>query len=245
MEKEVVNNINKILASNLDVRKVIKAIHAELKRVLESDRMTITLVEGQGIGFRYFVLEKEEVAQEMMDEEISPKDGTPFSKGMASAHPILVSDTEESDSWIDQKLFREGIRSSLVFPLEYKERIIGTINFGSRKPGHFSEDHVRFLEQVSVGLAIAIENALLLDEIKASEERYRTVVEGAHDGVGVIGDDYRIEYCNERLAEIRAIPEKSSSEWIFVIAWMRKASNRSLIDIIGERGGRRFLRDMN
>jgi PAS domain S-box-containing protein len=68
MEKEVVNNINKILASNLDVRKVIKAIHAELKRVLESDRMTITLVESQGIGFRYFALEKEEVPQETMDE---------------------------------------------------------------------------------------------------------------------------------------------------------------------------------
>ena len=208
MEKEVVNNLNRILASNLDVRKVIKAIHDELKRVLGSDRMTITLVEGQGIGFRYFALEKEEVAQEMMDEEIHPKDGTPFSKVMETGQPILVSDTGESDNWIDRKLFREGIRSSLVFPLEYKERIIGTINFGSRKPGHFSEDHVRFLKQVSVGLAISIENALLLDEIKASEERYRTVVESAHDGVGVIGDDYRIEYCNERLAEILGYSRK-------------------------------------
>jgi PAS domain S-box-containing protein len=202
MEKEVVNNLNTILASNLDVRKVIRAIHAELKRVLESDRMTITLLESQGIGFRYFALEKEDDAQEMMDEEIHPNDGTPFSKVMETGQPILLSDTGESDSWIDRKLFREGIRSSLVFPLEYKERIIGTINFGSRKPGHFSDDHVRFVQQVSVGLAISIENALLLDEIKASEERYRTVVEGAHDGVGVIGDDYRIRYCNERLAEI-------------------------------------------
>jgi PAS domain S-box-containing protein len=208
MEKEVLNNLNKILASNLDVRKVIKTIHAELKRVLKSDRMTITLVEGQGIGFRYFALEKEEVAQELIEEEIQPENGTPFSKVMETGQPILVSDTGESDSWVDRKLFREGIRSSLIFPLEYKERIIGTINFGSREPGHFSEDHVRFLKQVSVGLAISIENAGLLDEIKASEERYRTVVEGAHDGVGVIGDDYRIGYCNERLAEISGYSRK-------------------------------------
>jgi PAS domain S-box-containing protein len=215
IEKEVVNNLNKILASNLDVRKVIKAIHAELKRVLESDRMTITLVESQGIGFRYFALEKEEVPQETMDEEIQPQDGVPFSKVMETGQPILVFDTGESDSWVDRKLFREGIRSSLVFPLEYKERIIGTINFGSRKPGHFSEDHVRFLKQVSVGLAISIENALLLDEIKASEEKYRTVVEGAHDGVGVIGDDYRIEYCNARLAEISGYSRKELVEMDF------------------------------
>src|SRR4030043_1581803 len=42
-----------------------------------------------------------------------------------------------------------------------------------------------------------------------------------------------------------AIPEKNSWEWIFVIAWMRKASNGSLIDTIGDREGRRFLPDMN
>jgi PAS domain S-box-containing protein len=79
---------------------------------------------------------------------------------------------------------------------------MGTVNFGSKNPNHFSEDHVRFFQQLSVGLAISIENSLLLDEIKASEERYRTLVEGAHDGVLVVGDDYRFKYVNERLAEI-------------------------------------------
>lgn len=104
LEKEVINNINKILASNLDVREVIKTIHAELKRVLESDRMTITLLEGQGIGFRYFALEKEDVVQEMADEDIHPKDGTPFSTVMETGQSILVSDIGESDSWVDRKL---------------------------------------------------------------------------------------------------------------------------------------------
>jgi PAS domain S-box-containing protein len=202
MEKEVVNNINKILASNLDVRKVIGAIHSELKRVLASERMTITLLEGQGIGFRYFASEKEDSVQELIDEEIHPKDGTPFSKALETGQPVIVRHTEETDSWINQRLFQEGIRSSLVFPLEYKGRIMGTVNFGSKNPNHFSEDHVRFFQQLSVGLAISIENSLLLDEIKASEERYRTLVEGAHDGVLVVGDDYRFKYVNERLAEI-------------------------------------------
>jgi PAS domain S-box-containing protein len=43
IEKEVFNNVNKILASSLDVRQVIKAVHAELKNVLDSERMAITL----------------------------------------------------------------------------------------------------------------------------------------------------------------------------------------------------------
>jgi len=50
----------------------------------------------------------------------------------------------------------------------------------------------------------------------------------------VIGDDYRIEYCNERLAEISGYSRKELVEMDFVIAWMRRASNGSLIGIIEE-----------
>ncbi len=202
MEKEVLNSINRIMASSLDVRDVIKAIHSELKKVLGSERMTITLLSDGGNQFRYFALEKDYEVQELLSSEAYPKEGAPLAKAVETGQAVLVSDTQASDSWVNRKLFREGIRSSLVFPLKCKDRVIGTINFGSRKPGHFSEDHVRFLGQVSVGLAISIENALLLDEIKASEERYRTVVESAMDGICVIGVDGRFSYVNETFANI-------------------------------------------
>jgi PAS domain S-box-containing protein len=201
-EKGVVNNINKILASSLDVRKVKKDIHSELKRVLGSDRMTLTLLEGGTKTFRYFALERDEETQELSHGVIYPNGGTPFSKAVETGQPVIVSDTERSESWVAQRLLQEGIRSCLIFPLESKGRTIGTVNFGSKDPNHFSEDHARFLQQVSAGLVISIENSLLLDEIKASEEKYRTVVEGAHDGVLVAGEDYRFKYVNERLAEI-------------------------------------------
>jgi len=202
IEKEVMNNINKILASSLDVRQVKKAIHSELKKVLGSEKMTITLLERGSKAFRYFALEKDDDVQESADETIYANDGTPFSQAVETGFPVIVPDTGESDSWVNQRLFQEGIRSSLVFPLEYKGKVIGTINFGSKEANHFSEDHIRFLQQVSAGLAISIENSLLLDEMRASEEKYRTVVEGALDGVFVVGEDYRFRYVNEKLAEI-------------------------------------------
>ncbi|MGZ3954916.1 MAG: PAS domain S-box protein, partial [Flavisolibacter sp.] len=39
--------------------------------------------------------------------------------------------------------------------------------------------------------------------LRESEEKYRTVVEGALDGVCMIGGDYRFKYVNEKLAEIQ------------------------------------------
>ena len=48
IEKEVINNVNKILASSLDVSQEMKAVHSEIKRVLDSDRMSVTLLDGRG-----------------------------------------------------------------------------------------------------------------------------------------------------------------------------------------------------
>ena len=80
--------------------------------------------------------------------------------------PVIVIDTAESDYWIDQKLLKEGIRSYSLFPLEYKGKIIGTMNLGSRKTNHFSEDRFDLLQQIAPGLAISIQNALLFEETK-------------------------------------------------------------------------------
>jgi PAS domain S-box-containing protein len=131
-----------------------------------------------------------------------PIEGTPLKKVVETGLPVIIKDSAELDSAFYRRLFKEGIRSSLIFPLEYKGKIIGTINFSSKESNHFSEDQLNFLYQISTGLAISIENSRLLDGIQQSEEKYRTVVESALDGVFVVGEDFRFKYVNEKLAEI-------------------------------------------
>ena len=166
IQKEAINNINKILASNLDVRGVLKAVHSELKKVFDSDRMTITLLDEGGEGFQYFVLEKGHEINELTGSVIYPKEGTSFEKAIDTRLPVIVPDTQDSDSWLDQKLLKEGIRSSLIFPLEYKGKVIGTMNFGSKEPHHFLDHQIKFLHSLASGLAISIQNALLFEETK-------------------------------------------------------------------------------
>ena len=165
IEKEVVNHINRILASSLDVRQVMKAVHLELKKVLGSERMTITLFDEGGEGFRYFALEKDDTS-ELVSGTIYSRKGTPLEKAVDTRLSVIVPDTAKGDSWVDQKLHKEGIKSSLVFPLEYKGKVLGTMNFGNTETNHFSESHIHFLHQVAGGLGISIENALLFEETK-------------------------------------------------------------------------------
>jgi PAS domain S-box-containing protein len=166
IEKEVVNHVNRILASSPDVRQVMKAVHSELRKVFNSERMTVTLLNEGGEGFQYFALEKDYEARELTGGVIYPKEGTSFGKAIDTSLPVIVSDTGKADSWLDQKLLKEGIRSSLVFPLEFKGKVIGTMNFGSKWPHHFSDHHNHFLRSVAPGMAISIQNALLFEETK-------------------------------------------------------------------------------
>jgi PAS domain S-box-containing protein len=57
-------------------------------------------------------------------------------------------------------------------------------------------------------LATLIENLRLYDELKQSEEKYRTVVEGAMDGVLVVGENFHLKYVNERITEILGYPQE-------------------------------------
>src|SRR4030042_2022455 len=203
IEKEVTNNVYKFLASSLDVRQVFKAVHSELKKLLDSERMTITLLNEEMGALRYFALEKDYDSQELMEAVTYPLKGTPSDKAVKTGLPIIVSDTEkENDYWINEKLLKEGIRSSLVFPLEYKGKIFGTLNFGSKAPHHFLPTQLNLLHQIVPGLAISIQNSLLLEEMKKSEESYRTVVEGVLEGIAVVGRDFKFKYVNNRLSEI-------------------------------------------
>ncbi len=201
-EKEVINNINRILASSLDVRQVMQAVHSELRKVLNTDRMTITILLEKGEWYRFFSLKEDFEAKEMVGRVTYPVEGTPIKEVLETGLPVIVRDTAGIDSWFYQRLLKEGIRSSIVFPLEYKGKIIGTMNLSSKANHNFSENQFKFLRQISTALAISIENALLLDGIKKSEEKYRSVVESALDGVWVVGEDSRFKYVNEKLAEI-------------------------------------------
>ncbi len=202
VEKEIINNINKIIASSLDVRDVFKAVHFELKKAFQSERMTVVLFNEDERGFRFFALDKDYEIDELKEGVTYPLEGTPSGEVAQTGFPIIISNLEESDYWSNRALIKEKIRSLLVFPLKHQGRIIGTINFGSNKTDQFSDKQLHLVQQIAPGLAISIKNALLLDEIKGSEERYRTVVEGSLDGVLVVGDDYRFRFANERLAEM-------------------------------------------
>ena len=177
-EAKVGLNILQIIASSLDIRQVYNLISLQLKKVIEFDRMSMTVLDEMGEGtVETFVLTKGYRDTELKEGTHYPLSGSILEKLIRTRAPVLVDDTLTPVVETDRILLREGIRSRLSFPLEYKGQIIGSLNFGSKRPGSFKESHSRLLNHIAPTLAIAVENTRLFRKIKDSEERYRTLVD--------------------------------------------------------------------
>jgi Amt family ammonium transporter len=192
-EKEIVYNINKVVSSSF-LTDIFKAISSELKNVINFDRISIALAGEDGHNFEIFALSADYKDTEIMEGGIYLKSGSLLERVYTTGRPYIVEDTNRKEFWSDEALAKEGIRSRLGYPLEYKGSIVGTINFASKRPGNFSEKHYRILEQVAPQLAIAIENIRLFVKVRESEKKYKDLYDNApdiyltHDGQGIILD---------------------------------------------------------
>lgn len=208
IEKEVINNINKTLAFSLDIREIVKTIYTEILKIFHFERLSITLFDEERKNFRVIASKKNYNTSEFVEGIFYPLHGTNFEKIIDSGLPVIIPDTSKCGSSIGERLIKEGIRSSLIFPLEIKGKVIGTLNFGSRELDHFSDRDLNLLWQIGPGIAISVQNSILIDEIKVSEQRYRSVVEGARDGICIIDEDYRFKFVNKRYIEIQGFTMK-------------------------------------
>lgn len=91
--------------------------------------------------------------------------------GYAALHKevVLVPDVTKDPRYIDAV---PGVRSELVVPLLLKDRCIGVFDLESPEKNAFNKKHVKLLTLLASEAAVAIENARLVESIKANEARF-------------------------------------------------------------------------
>ncbi|MCF6157470.1 MAG: PAS domain S-box protein [wastewater metagenome] len=180
-KKEIILNINKIIFSSLDIRDVYQTMSKEFLKVIDFDRLSVTLITENNDLYETFVLSKDYEHTQLKEGVLYPMEGSLMKRVVQFREPVIVQDTSKGRFLTDIILFGENIHSRLGFPLEYKGRIIGSVNFGSKRKEYYSKKHIDFLSKIAPQLAMAIENTRLFNKIKEAEEKYRTVIETSPD----------------------------------------------------------------
>lgn len=178
LENEVIANINKIMVSNLNMKEVDHLIYDELYKIIEWDRVSITLLEGKGDVVVNSVLtrgkgKKGKLVKMHPVKSRFPVIGSILEKVIASEKPFVVKDTSLGLIETDKVYAKDGIMSRLAYPLEYKNKIIGSINFGCAKLNYFDKQHIKLLDKIAHSLAFGIENSKLYERATKAEKEFK------------------------------------------------------------------------
>jgi two-component system response regulator HydG len=115
--------------------------------------------------------------------------------------PLLTKDLREGPQYLEHVwLLQDGILSALSVPLKATDKVIGTLNVGSRKVGQYGEWDSDLLLAIADQVVLAIQNMLAYEEIsslKSRLEQENLYLQEASQGetafAGVVGESPAIQ----------------------------------------------------
>ncbi|MBM4053365.1 MAG: PAS domain S-box protein [Planctomycetes bacterium] len=230
-DKEIINNINKSIATSIDIRESFSVVCGELKRIIPFVRACLIISNEQGQWFQVFALAKKYDFSEINAGESFPMEGSLLERIIQTGEPIIVNDTRTGYFWTDKVLSNEGILSRLGFPLIHKGKVLGAITFGAKDVNSFDEQCYFYLWQIAPQLAIVLENSILFSRIKTSEERYKMLFNYAADSMMMIDLNGKILTVNRREEEIIGYQmEELIGKYVF--DFLTNSSKRTVISLL-------------
>jgi PAS domain S-box-containing protein len=127
-----------------------------------------------------------------------------MSKPLANNQPVLIHDLTELPDLppLLQTLSKEGLRSVCILPLFSQGSQIGTFNLLSETPGFFDDERIGLGREVANQMAIAITQNRLIESLRESEKRFRSLYENATIGMYRTTPDGKILLANPALVKM-------------------------------------------
>jgi len=183
---------------------VMAVITEQAQRLTHADGAVVELEDGEHLVYRAAT----GLAQPHMGLRLDIAHS--LSGQCLTSGTILQCDDAETDPRVDSAACRRiGLRSMVVVPLVYQASPMGVLKVLSGSPAAFQESDIQTLQIMAGLLAASLHLAAefeaknrLLQDLQASESRYRSVIAALSEGVGVVQADGTITACNTSAAKI-------------------------------------------
>ena len=168
---DMISRLTTVIGTSLDMNEVYEAFTEALKKLVDFDRISIGLIDGDSLRFV--------AVSSRVPTELDVGVTIPLWKSVAAwviAHKrtnIENDFTKERQFAVDEIHLRDGLMSAIRVPLIYKGDIFGTLNLTSCSPQAYGERELRILEQITGHVAVAVQNAQLYDGAKRAYEETR------------------------------------------------------------------------
>jgi formate hydrogenlyase transcriptional activator len=159
---ELLLDVTNSVVSNLDLRDLLRAIAASIRRVMQCDGVAVALPDPGSDRLRLYALDFPSGNGVIREGMLPPE---------SEASPVQVLKTGEAlrkgarELARDDLALAEGIKSVCHLPLVSRNRTLGVLSLGSREEDSFSDDDFAFLRKVANQVAIAVENSVAYGQI--------------------------------------------------------------------------------
>lgn len=172
-ELEFVNRLNQIVLESPDATQMCEELANELRKKMPVEWATIVVIKGDLLYFQSL--------SSMMDSVWKTSESLPI-KGTATEYIATTKQIlyepdllKEKRFWTGEYHLKQGIRSILYAPLLAQDKVFGAFIIASTKPNAYEEKHLKLLHHTTSQIAMAIRNAILLDEIKKQDQLLQSI----------------------------------------------------------------------
>jgi PAS domain S-box-containing protein len=138
---------------------------------------------------------------------ISATGGSPSGVAARSGEPVVVDDLRRETRFRGAALLKEhGVVSGISVPIKGAGKPFGALSAFTQRLRAFRQDDVSFLRNVANVVGAAVARASTEEQLRASEERTRSVLESALDAVVAIDASGSVVFWNAGAEEIFARP---------------------------------------
>jgi signal transduction histidine kinase/ActR/RegA family two-component response regulator len=160
-EQAALNTIATASSSSLDLAKMLNHVLDAVRMLFEVDAAEVRLLGDEGGGLN--------VAARRSPEEAAATDASPV-------YSVSRDPAGEAADCIEARV-DSASESATAVPLRSKERLLGSLSIISYRPREFTSRETSLMEAISYQLSLAIENARLYEELKASEARKSSLLD--------------------------------------------------------------------
>jgi two-component system NtrC family sensor kinase len=171
---ELINELSNVINSSLSIGTVFRLMVSEIRKLISYDRASLLLFNEKEDNLLIFALDTD--MKTIMTRGVkAPIEGTSAGWVIRNNRPWINYDLAADIRFpLDRKLYREGIRSTISIPL-FQDKLLGVFNLDSTVRAQYSEKDLLVLLPVARQISIALENALLFEEVlKGKREWERT-----------------------------------------------------------------------
>ena len=164
---ELLLDLTNRVVSTLDLRDLLRVVAANLRRVMQTDGVSIALPDAEDGKLRVHAVDFPGT-NDIIHEGLEADADSPLARVFRSGQPILIGARELGSHPISVGL---GVKSACHLPLTSRNRVLGVLSVGSLRENAFSEDDVTFLTQFARQVAIAVDNAVAYGQISSLKDR--------------------------------------------------------------------------